>query len=212
MVLGRFLPRDERFFDYFREVTANTAEAAALLLDIFQQSDDVDRKVRRLRDLEHRTDEVTHSIFNALNSTFVTPIDRDDIQELASKLDDFMDFIEELGSRLQLYKLYEATDLSRLLARIISEQAQILSQVVPLLEHAKHYDGIRQRVVEIHRLENEADDALTEALGSLYDGATDIPSLVHAIRWGELYQLLEDATDGAEDVADVLESIVLKNA
>ena len=173
---------------------------------------DRERDIRLLRDLEHRGDEITHRIFSALNSTFVTPLDREDIRELAVKFDDLVDDAEEAGKRLGLYRLAESTEPARLLARILHEQTEGLAKAVALLSNiGKNGDEIRRYVVEIHRLENEADDVLNEALAVLYDSASDIPSLVTCMRWGELYGLLEDATDRAEDVADVLEGIYLKN-
>jgi uncharacterized protein Yka (UPF0111/DUF47 family) len=213
MVLARFLPRDEQFFDYFRDAATNAAEVARVLTEVVEQGADVERKVRRLRDLEHRGDEISHQIFSALNSTFVTPLDRDDIQGLAAALDDFVDDMEETGKRLWLYRLEQSTAPAFLFGRILREQAAILAEAVPLLENVgKHDAALRAHVVEIHRLENEADDALNQALATLYDEATDIPTLVRCMRWGELYGLLEDATDRAEDVADTLEGIVLKHA
>jgi uncharacterized protein Yka (UPF0111/DUF47 family) len=111
-----------------------------------------------------------------------------------------------------LYRLAESTEPARLLARILQEQAEGLAKAVALLGNiGKNGDQIRRYVVEIHRLENEADDVLNEALAVLYDDASDIPTLVNRMRWGELYGLLEDATDRAEDVADVLEGIYLKH-
>ena len=213
MVLARFLPRDEQFFDFFRDAAVNAAEVAEVLAEVVELGEGIERKVRRLRDLEHRGDETTHRIFSALNSTFVTPLDREDIQGLAGVLDDFVDDLEEAGRRLWLYRLTEPTEPARLLARILREQAGILAEAVPLLaEVGKQAAALRRHAVEIHRLENEADDALSQALATLYDEAVDIPSLVRAIRWGELYGLLEDATDRAEDVADMLEGIVLRYA
>jgi predicted phosphate transport protein (TIGR00153 family) len=212
MVLARFLPRDEQFFTYFRDAAANAAEVAAVLSEVVELGDDIERQVRRLRDLEHRGDEISHQIFRALNSTFVTPLDREDIRELTAVLDDFVDDLEEAGRRLLLYRLSESTEPARLFARILREQATILVEALALLEEVgKQAAALKRHVVEIHRLENEADDALSHVLATLYDTASDIPSLVRCIRWGELYGLLEDATDRAEDVADVLEGIVLKH-
>ncbi len=212
MVLARFLPRDEAFFDYFREAAEVAAEAALLLADILDQANEVERKARRIRDLEHQGDEITHRVYQALNSTFVTPLDREDIRSLASSLDDFIDYVEEVARRIALYRLASSTDLARLLTRIIAEQAQVLAKAVPLMEHDKRHDEVLRWVVEINRLENEADDTLSRALAGLYDGVTDVSSLIQAIRWGELYQLLEDATDRAEQVANTLEAIVVKYA
>jgi uncharacterized protein Yka (UPF0111/DUF47 family) len=213
MVLARFLPRDEAFFTYFEEAATNAAEVAAVLLEVVGNGPEADRKVRRLRDLEHRGDEITHRIYSALNSTFVTPLDREDIQQLAAAFDNFVDDMEEAGKRRHLYRIDHSTDTARLFARILSEQAACLADAMPHLEHlSKHSAELRRAVVEIHRLENEADDALNQALATLYNGVTDIPGVILAIRWGELYGLLEDATDGAEGVAHVLEGILIKNA
>lgn len=212
MVLARFLPRDAQFFQFFREAGENAAESAQLLADLFSKMEDVERKVRRLRDLEHRGDEITHQVYNALNSTFVTPLDREDIRDLASQLDDLVDCIEEAGRRVWLYKIDRPTERASLIARIIAEQAEILAEAIPKLEHPKESQQVLRATVEVNRLENEADDALNQALAVLYDDAVDIPSLVKAIRWGELIQLLEDATDMAENVANTMEGIVSQNA
>jgi predicted phosphate transport protein (TIGR00153 family) len=213
MVLTRFLPKDEQFFGHFTEAAANASETAALLLDVVEQVDERERKVRRMRDLEHHGDEITHRVYSALNSTFVTPLDRDDIQLLAANLDDVVDALEEVGKRLWLYRIGESTETAKLLARITAEQCAIIAKAVPMLEQvAKQSTAMRTAVLEIHRLENEADEALTRALAALYDGITEVPALITAIRWQELYQLLEDATDRAEHVANAIEGILLKNA
>lgn len=212
MVLARFLPRDEQFFDHFRDSAANAAEVTAVLAEVVAGGPDRERNVRRLRELEHHGDEITHRIFSALNSTFVTPLDREDIRSLAAKLDDLVDDAEEAAKRLMLYRLDEPSEQARLLAQILNEQANSLAKAMPLLaDVGKHGEEIRRHILEIHRLENEADDILNQSLATLYDTATDIPSLVSSMRWGELYGLLEDATDRAEDVADVLEGIYLKH-
>lgn len=213
MVLARFLPRDEAFFTFFAEAADNARELADVLIEVIDNGPESERKVRRLRDLEHRGDELTHKIYSALNSTFVTPLDREDIQALAAAFDDFVDDMEEAGKRRWLYKLETSTEAAQLFTRILREQAEILQGAMPLLEQLnKNEAALRRVVVEIHRLENEGDDLLHQTLATLYDGATDIPSLVLAIRWGEIYALLEEATDGAEGVANVLEGILIKNA
>ncbi len=214
VVLARFLPRDEQFFGHFDDAAANAAEVARVLVEVVAQGQDVERHVRRLRDLEHRGDEITHNVFNALNSTFVTPLDREDIRDLTAQLDDFVDGLEEAGRRLWLYRPQRADpEPARLLVRILSEQAELLAHAVPLLERAGKEGAVLLRhAVEVHRLENEADEVLNEALASLYDGVTEVPALVQAMRWGELYGLLEDATDRAEDVANTLEGLVHKHA
>ena len=212
MVLSRFLPRDEQFFDQFQESADNASEVTKALVDVVSNGPDRARNVHLLRDLEHRGDEITHRIFSALNSTFVTPLDREDIRDLAVKLDDLVDDAEEAGKRLVLFRLEGEQDAATLLARILHEQTLMLAKAMPLLaDVGKRGEDIRRLVLEIHRLENEADDTLNQALAVLYDGVTEIPELISQMRWGEICGLLEDATDRAEDVADVLEGIYIKN-
>ncbi|MEA2525247.1 MAG: uncharacterized protein QOF33_2724 [Thermomicrobiales bacterium] len=213
MVLARFLPRDEQFFTHFRDAAENAAETARLLAEVVDNSSDTERKVRRLRDLEHQGDEISHRIFSALNSTFVTPLDRDDIRDLTTALDNFVDDMEEAGKRLWLYRLGAPAEPARLFARILKEQGETIARAIPLLERTgANAEELRRQVLELHRLENEGDEILSNALAALYDGVAEIPALVCALRWGELYALLEDATDRGEDVADTLEGILIKYA
>ncbi|MGC4190881.1 MAG: DUF47 family protein [Thermomicrobiales bacterium] len=217
MVLSRFLPKDEEFFGFFTDAATNAAEAASILTRILDPAsvadDDLARHVGHLRALEHRGDEISHDIFHALHSTFVTPLDREDIRHLTTALDDFLDRIDEVGTRFQLYRLGPSTDLAARFCRIIGEQATAMQAVVPLLEQAKkHPREIRDAILTIHRLENEGDDLLNQALAGLYDGVTEVSQLISCLRWGELYQLLEDVTDSGEDVADVIEGILITYA
>src|SRR5215213_3912304 len=122
MVLARFLPRDEQFFTHFRDAAENAAETARLLAEVVDNGSDTERKIRRLRDLEHHGDEISHRIFSALNSTFVTPLDRDDIRDLTTALDNFVDDLEETGKRLWLYRLGAPTEAAHLYGRILKEQ------------------------------------------------------------------------------------------
>lgn len=213
MVLKRFLPQNEEFFGHFREAATNALEVAMILRETFTEAEDVERKAHHLRSLENRGDEITHRIFHALNSTFVTPMDREDIAGLASEIDDFVDEMEEVGKRFWLYRLEECRDPARLLVQILVEQAEHLETAMGLLEQVStHGKTLHHHAVETHRLENEADDVLNDALATLYDGVTEVPELIEALRWGELYGMLEDATDRAEDIGNRLEAIVAKYA
>ena len=212
MVFARFLPKNEAFFELFDAAAENAAEVADVLAAVIAHEGDQGRQIRKLHDLEHRGDEITHRIYNALNSTFVTPLDREDIQGLAAEIDDFVDDLEEAAERLRLYQLTEPSETAQLFARIINEQARAIAQALKLRpELGKNLESVRGYVVEIHRLENEADDALRDVLGRLYADVTEVPELVRRIQWRELFSLLENATDRAEDVADVLEGILLKH-
>ena len=208
----RLIPQDARFFDLFNRSAENVLEGARLLDDLLQNYVDIERKARHLKDIEHTGDEITHEVFGALNRTFVTPIDRDDISNLASSLDDVIDWIEEVGRRIHLYHVDEPTPIARQFSRVILEQAEQIARAVPLLENRRETDALQRATQEIHRLENEADDLLAQAIAHLYDGVTEVPELIKAMRWNDLYQLLEDTTDKCENVATVLSNIALKNA
>ncbi len=208
----RLIPQDDRFFDLFNRAAENTLEGARLLHDLFNTFVDVDRKARHLKDIEHTGDEITHEVFGALNRTFVTPLDREDISNLASSLDDVIDWIEEVGRRTRLYRIDRPTSIACQFSKVILEQAEQIARAVPLLESRKQMDALREATQEIHRLENEGDDLLAEAIATLYDGVTEVPQLIHAMRWNDLYQLLEDTTDKAENVATTLNNIAIKNA
>jgi uncharacterized protein len=203
----RLIPQDERFFDWFTRAAENNLEAARLLVDLLEKYEDVDRKARRLKDVEHQGDELTHQVFAALNRSFVTPFDREDISALASALDDVIDWIEETARRLRLYRMSEVTPIARQFGRIILEQNEQIALAIPLLESGKDPRMLERATHEIHRLENEGDDLLAEAVATLYDGVTEVPALIRAMRWGDIYQLLEDATDKCEYVATVIRNV-----
>ena len=210
--LFRFIPQEERFFDLLNQSAATVCEGANALLDFVENYTDVSRKAGRIKDIEHAGDEITHQIFGALNRTFITPLDREDISELAEALDDVLDWTEEVSRRMYIYKIDQPTELAKRFARVIAEQAAVIETMVPLLVNSKRRATIEKSKAEVHRLENEADDLLVDALGSLYDRATDVPALANAIRWADIYQIMEGATDKAEHVATVIQSIVVKNA
>jgi predicted phosphate transport protein (TIGR00153 family) len=208
----RLIPQDARFFDLFNRSAENTLEGARLLDELMNDYVDIERKSRHLKDIEHTGDEITHEVFGALHRTFVTPIDREDISNLASSLDDVIDWIEEVGRRIFLYHVDQPTPIARQFSKVILEQAEQIARAVPLLESRHEVDALQRATQEIHRLENEADDLLAGAIAHLYDGVTQVPELIQAMRWNDIYQLLEDTTDKGENVATVLNNIALKNA
>lgn len=213
MVLARFLPRDQQFFGHFADAAANALATTKKLTEVMQFGPETERTVRQLHDLEHHGDDITHRIYQALNSTFVTPLDREDIKALAGAIDDLVDDLEEVGNRVWLYRIGAPTDDAMRFVTILTEQAEAIVSGLPNLERLnKGAKELRECMLKLHRLENEADDILNHALATLYDGATDIPALIRALRWGELYTLLEGATDRGEDVANILEGILLKYA
>ena len=209
--MAKFLltPRDTKFYDLFEESAANLVIAAEKLVDLFDNYEDVEAKAKQLKALEHQGDMITHEIIQRVNSTFVTPIDREDIALLAHTLDSVMDFIEAAGRTAFLYRVAQPTERARQLASIVARMTYALNDVLPCLRHRNQFKRILEQCVEINSLENEADDVHHAAMAELFDSGKDASEI---IKWRELYQHMEDATDQGEDVANILEGIVLKHA
>jgi predicted phosphate transport protein (TIGR00153 family) len=202
-------PRDLGFYDLFEQETSNLVVAAEKLVDLFENYQDVEAKAKQLKDLEHQGDVITHEIIQRLHRTFVTPIDREDITLLAHSLDDVMDFIEAAGRTAYLYNIAQPTERARELARIVAKMAHKLNEVMARLRRRDQFKWILEQCVEINTLENEADDVQHAALAELFEVCrTDACDV---IKWREIYEHLESATDRGEDVANVLEGIVLKH-
>ncbi|MER3444986.1 MAG: DUF47 domain-containing protein [Meiothermus sp.] len=210
-MLARFLPKNERFFQYFRTAAQTGDQIALAFVDLVENFTDVERKVRAIREIEHQGDAIAQQVSEALTQTFVTPIDREDIVLLSDRLDDFIDTIEEAARRMWLYRVERPTEHARAMARLIAQQARALAEAVPLLEDLRSAPIMLQKIVAVKRLEDEADALMDRASIELYDGVSDVHEMIKAMRWGELYQYLEDATDRAQDVAKALESITLKH-
>ena len=204
-----FLPREEKFFDLFQESAQNLVEAAELLVKLMENWEGVEEKVRQITELEHKGDSITHQVMAQLHRTFVTPLDREDIAMLAHCLDDVMDFIQAAADAMLVYRIDHPTQRAKELANIIIESATELGKAISDLRHHHQLKQILVRCVELNRLENEADRVLRAALAELFQDTTDIAQI---IKWREIYEHLESATDRCEDVANVLEGVVLKNA
>jgi predicted phosphate transport protein (TIGR00153 family) len=204
-----FLPRNERFFDLLHESAKNVVDAAESLVDLVEHYQNVEMKTERLTELEHQGDTITHNIVNLLHKTFVTPIEREDIALLAERLDDVMDYIEGAATALHIYKVAEPSPFSRQMADIVRMMAVKLEQAISHLHEHRRLRDILPYCVEINRLENVADDLFRQAMASLFDNEG---SAAEIIKWRDIYEQLEQATDLAEDVANVLEGIVLRHA
>jgi hypothetical protein len=201
----RLIPRESKFFRMFSEVSQNLTQGTRLLHDILKNPANMEPRLDQLQAIEHRGDEMTHGIITALNQTFITPFDREDIHRLTSSLDDVLDFVNAAGVRLRLYKIKTPPSIAAELAAMIVEQSEELAQGVSLLEKNKL---VLEHCVEVHRLENEADRLSRNAIADLFDNEKDP---IHLIKIKELYEVLETATDKAEDAANVLETVALKS-
>ncbi len=210
MVKFRLLPREEKFFNLFEESARNTVKTAKALKELVNCWENVEQKVGQIDDLEHVGDTITHQIMEQLNRTFVTPFDREDITQLAHVLDDVTDFIHAAAVAMSLYKIDHPSQRAKELADIIVQAASEVERAVPRLrQHGKELKQILEHCVEINRLENMADRVFRSAQAELFDDSKDI---THIIKWREIYEHMESATDRCEDVADVLEGVVLKHA
>ena len=201
-----FIPREEKFFDLFVEDASNVLAGARLLEEFFRSYDQRERIASQLRDLERRGDGLSHDIGHKLESTFVTPFDREDIHQLISRLDDVLDFIEEVADTCILYKIDEPTPPALTQSEIVVKQCE---EIVKALERLKGFKNVGPHWIEIHRLENEGDLVARRAMADLFTNGTDP---VEIIKWKDLYALLEGAIDACEDVANVIERIVVKHA
>lgn len=204
----RLIPRETKFFDMFEEMAGNVVDAARVLAELLNNYDyeRMPREVERIKEIEHHGDDMTHRLLVKLNQTFITPFDREDIHLLTSTLDDLLDFIFAASDRLLNYKITQPSPSAKVLARIILQQAEELKKAMALLGKNQH---LLPHCVEINRLENEADQVSREAIGRLFENSPDPITL---IKLKELLEILEEASDKAEDVANVLETVVVKNA
>jgi predicted phosphate transport protein (TIGR00153 family) len=202
----KLVKRGEDFFELFENVGKNLLQASRSLVEFFESFDKMSDKIKAISDLEHDNDLLTHEIIRKLNKTFITPIDREDIHALTSKMDDVLDLMWGAAQRAQLFKVEKPTPESAALARNLASAVELVYKAVASLR-AKKYSYIQDICVEIHGLENLNDRIFRQTLGKMFD---EIQDPIMIIKWKELYEILEDASDRCEDVANTLESIVLK--
>ncbi len=203
----RLIPQETGFFDLFERASNNLMVAARLLVETVDKFDALAENAERMKRLEHEGDQITHDILARLHRSFITPIDREDIHMLASALDDVMDFIEATTERFVMCSVSQPNSHAKALAQVILKQVEEIHQIMPQLRRLRE-DNILQHCIEINRLENEGDRILRVAVAELFTSRDD---LLEVIKWREIYDLMETATDKSEDVADVIEAIVLKN-
>lgn len=205
-----FLPKEVKFFEMFTEQAEAAVEAAQMLVNLVNDYTDLNMKVMNMNKIEHKADEIAHRIAEKLNSTFITPIDHEDIHGLSSALDDIVDYVDATIERMVLYKIKEPNEDLANLATILLRATQETLSAVSQLNHFKKKPGaMKQSWIEINRIENQGDGASRAALAKLFETETNA---VEIIKWKEVYEHVETAIDKCEDVANVLEQIVLKHS
>lgn len=208
MVKLSFMPREQKFFDLFEESAKNISKAARELKEMMETWQFIDSRVAEITELEHEGDSITHQIISLLHRTFITPFDREDIALLAHTMDDIIDFVHATADSMFIYKITGPTQRAKELADIIVQGAVEVEKAVHGLRRKSEFKQILEHCVEINRLENMADRVYRAAIGEIFEN-NDIAQI---IKWREIYEHMETATDRAEDVADVLEGVALKNA
>jgi predicted phosphate transport protein (TIGR00153 family) len=205
----RFLPKDESFFDQFEKHGSRTVDGCRALLELVTTPGDMVSRAKTISEIESDCDRITHAVVAQLHKTFITPLDRNDIHRLITKMDDVMDYVEAAAERLALYELSVPTpEVGGMAASLLTSAERVL-EAVAALRDLKNPEAILAKCVEINRLENQADGQLRAALARLFREEKD-PILI--IKWKEIYELIETATDRCEDVANIIEGVVLENS
>lgn len=208
-MLGRLLPRETSFFDFFDEHARLTLSASKELQSLVSNGANVGPSARRIKEIEHEADIVTHRCVEALHKTFVTPIDRNDIHRLITRMDDVADYIEAVSDRFALYEITEFTPVSQDLAATLVNSCEAMGRAVRGLRDLRSKASvIREACVDVNRLENDADALLRSALAQLFKSSENP---IQIIKWKEIYELFEIATDRCEDVANVIEGVALEH-
>lgn len=204
MIFG-LLRKEEAFFDLFKQAAHNVIEGSRLLKELMEDYTNVQQKIERIKEVEHIGDGITHDIALRLNQTFLTPLDREDIHDLASALDDILDAVEAVADRFAIYKIAHPTESAIRLADILYRASVAVGRGVDHI--AMSHEEVKEFTVQVNSLENEADRVSRDAISELFEKETNP---IAVIKWKEIYETFEEGTDRCEDVADVIERIVLK--
>lgn len=205
MMFG-LIPREEAFFELFKQAAHNMIEGSRLLKDMMDNFQSPVEQAKRIKEVEHVGDGITHDIVLRLNQTFITPIDREDIHDLASALDDIVDAADEIADKFVLYRVTRPTDMAIKLANVLYQASVAVGGGVERL--GMSHSDMKECSVQVNSLENEADRVSRDAISALFEKETD-PMVV--IKWKEIYEVFEAGTDRCEDVANILERIALKH-
>jgi predicted phosphate transport protein (TIGR00153 family) len=208
MAKFQFLPAETKFYEWFEKATANLLEAAEALQDLLDHYENVEAKVARITELEHRGDFIVHEVTHLLMHTLIIPLDSEDIERLISAMDDALDAIEASAVRMVIFRIEAPTERARQLAQLIRSGAMELHEAMPNLREKKNFRLVTEHIKEINTIENNGDRVLRESLTDLVGQKDD---MFNFIRWKEIYEMLEETTDRMEDIADVLQRVVIKN-
>jgi predicted phosphate transport protein (TIGR00153 family) len=208
MVKLNFMPREQKFFDLFEAAAKNISQGARALKEMLDTWQFIDSHVAEITEMEHTGDTITHQVISMLHRTFVTPFDREDIALLAHTMDDIIDFIHASADAMFIYKITSPTQRAKELADVIVQGAAEMEIAITGLRKRSDFKNMLEHCVEMNRLENVADRIYRAAIGELFENTSDMATV---IKWREIYEHMESATDRCEDVANVLEGVALKH-
>jgi uncharacterized protein len=206
-MFGKLLPKDISFYEFFDQIAVLSSETSKQFLSLASGTENIKNKVLRIKELEHEADTLTHRCVKALHQTFITPIDRNDIMNLIKSMDDIIDCIDGAAARIQLYEITEMRIEAKELADVLVRASSELEQTLKFMRNMKNASAISEKCIQIHLLENEADGIHRNALSRLFK--EDI-SPIMVIKWKEILEFLEKATDCCEDVANIIEGIMIE--
>lgn len=208
-LLGIFQSKGDKFYRWFDMAAQNNHQAALLLDKLCKNFKDPKKISQQIHHLEHEGDQISHKIYKEINSTFVTPLDREDIIMLTQTLDDVIDLIHASASTITTYNIKKITPVASEFSKIITSSTKLVAEILPKLRHRRTFSQIDKAIIEINRLENEADDLLRDSLTKLFKNPKNP---IDVIRWRDIYGLMEDITDKTEDIANVLRNLITKYA
>jgi uncharacterized protein len=209
MPFGVLLPKEYGFFDFFEQHASKCVAGAELLLQMLRDVRAAAGHAKEIKDIEHAGDKITHHTLETLHKTFITPLDRDEIRQLIAGMDDILDAVDATSQRIVMYDIQEVTPEAQELGAVLVQATEQVKEAVRGLRRLKYPMDVLKICVEINRLENEGDTILRKSMARLFKESTDA---IYIIKWKEIYEFLENAIDSCEDVANIIEGIVLEHA
>ena len=205
----RITPKEGIFFELFANTAADTCQAANMLEELMNNYVDVTNKIRAIEEIEHKCDSHVHKMLEQLNRSFITPIDREDIYMIAKELDNITDYIESTAHRFRMFNVTSIREDAKLLAKLIVQCTKELMNVMAELKKMKTSKILKEKIIEVNRIEDEADEIFRSAMQRLFVSESNP---IEVIKWKEIYEYLENTLDACEDVANLIEGVVMKNA
>lgn len=202
-------PKEDKFYDYFIDIAKIAQRASNMLVEFLKDLDNSEENHKKIKEIEHEGDKKQHEILEQLNKTFITPFDREDIYLIAKDMDDVIDLIEATASRFVMLNVNNCTEEAEMLSRMIVNCCGELINLMEELKNMKTSKKLRNNIIEVNRVEEEGDRVSRKAIRDLFRSNTEV---IEIIKWREIYQYLEDTLDACEDVANVVEGVVMKNA